>query len=233
MTTPAVVAHRGAPDPAAGVGENTIGAFQRARDLGADGVELDVRLTSDGALAVCHDPVVPGRGPVSELMATDLPDDMPLLVAALEACVGMSVNVEVKNLPNEPGFDPGDQLAREVADVVAALGPGREVIVSSFWPPALVAVRNAQADVHTGLLYARAMAPDAAVEAAEENGCCALHPAADNVTDELVVTAHQSGLAVAAWTVNDPDWLAAARVLDVDTVITDEVALARSVLGGR
>ena len=51
------------------------------------------------------------------------------------------------------------------------------------------------------------------------------------MTDELVQTAHAAGLAVCAWTVNDRDWLAAARVLEVDTVITDDVALARATLG--
>lgn len=231
MARPAVVAHRGAPDAGSGVRENSIGAFERARDLGADGVELDVRLTADGALAVHHDPVIGGLGPVNQLQAKDLPDNVPLLAAALEACEGLSVNVEVKNLPNEPGFDPDDHLALAVADLVAALDTGRDVVVSSFWPPALVAVRNAQPDVVTGLLYARAMTPDAAVAAAAEHGCCALHPAADLVTDELVQAAHAASLAICAWTVNDRDWLAAARVLEVDTVITDDVALARATLG--
>ena len=228
----AVVAHRGAPDPAAGIGENTIAAFHRARDLGADGVELDVRMTADGAVCLHHDAVVPGLGPVARLRTADLPDDVPLLAAAFEATDGLSVNVEVKNLPGEPGFDPEDQLARAVAAMVAGLGPGREVVVSSFWPPALVAARDAQPDVATGLLYARPMAPEAAVAAALDHGCRALHPAADLVTDDLVIAAHQAGVAVCAWTVNDPEWLAAARVLDVDTVITDDVLLARSVLGG-
>ena len=64
MTGPiAVQAHRGSPDPATGVRENTLDAFARARSLGADGVELDVRLTADGGLAVHHDPVIDGVGP--------------------------------------------------------------------------------------------------------------------------------------------------------------------------
>jgi glycerophosphoryl diester phosphodiesterase len=215
------------------VGENTIRAFHRARDLGADGVELDVRMTADGAIAVHHDGVVGGLGPVCELQARDLPESVPLLGAALEACEGLSVNVEVKNLPNEPGFDPGDHLARAVADVVAAaLDAGHEVMVSSFWPAALVAVRGTQADIATGLLYARPMAPEAAVAAAREHGCAALHPAAELVTDDLVLEAHGAGLAVCAWTVNDRNWLAAARVLEVDTVITDDVTLARDVFEG-
>src|SRR5674476_863752 len=60
----AIQAHRGSPDPSGGISENTLEAFARARRLGADGVELDVRLTADGALAVYHDPNIPGVGRV-------------------------------------------------------------------------------------------------------------------------------------------------------------------------
>jgi glycerophosphoryl diester phosphodiesterase len=233
ISVTSVVAHRGAPDPEEGIAENTIAAFRRARDLGADGIELDVRLTVDGAIAVHHDAVIAGLGPISKLRTKQLPHDVPLLEPALEACDGLSVNIEVKNLPNEPGFDPDDHLARAVGELVAGLEPGREVIVSSFWPSALTAARAVHPDVATGLLYARAMAPEVAVSAALERGCSALHPAADLVTDDLVVAAHGAGLAVCAWTVNDREWLAAAQVLEVDTVITDDVPLARGVLGAR
>lgn len=227
----AVVAHRGSPDLASGIAENTIAAFQRARELGAHGVELDVRLTADGGIAVTHDPELPGLGPVAELRAADLPDEVPLLAAVLEATEGLSVNVEVKNLPTEPGFDPDDRLARAVADLAAALPPGREVVVSSFWPGALEAVRDRQPAVATGLLLARRLPTDVAVAAALERGCSALHPATDLVTADLVDAAHAAGLAVAAWTVNHRDELAAARVLGVDTVITDDVPTALAVLG--
>jgi glycerophosphoryl diester phosphodiesterase len=228
-----VVAHRGATDPEEGIAENTIAAFRRARDLGADGIELDVRMTADGAIAVHHDAVIDGRGPISQLRTKELPRDLPLLGAVLEACEGLSINIEVKNLPTEPGFDPDDHLASAVGELVAELELGREVIVSSFWPPALTAARVTHPDVATGLLYVRAMAPEAAVSAALDRGCSALHPAADLVTDDLVVAAHGAGLAVCAWTVNDRDWLAAAQALEVDTVITDDVPLARDVLGAR
>ena len=89
MAATAIQAHRGSPDPAAGIRENTLDAFLRARDLGADGVELDVRMTSDGALAVHHDPVVEGIGTVSGLAAADLPPYVPLLAEVLDACEGL------------------------------------------------------------------------------------------------------------------------------------------------
>jgi len=85
-----ILGHRGASDHAR---ENTLEAFVVARRLGADGVELDVRETADGALAVHHDAAIPGLGPVADLTVAQLPAYVPLLDAALEACEGMVVNV--------------------------------------------------------------------------------------------------------------------------------------------
>ena len=79
----AVFAHRGCTD---GFVENTIDAFAQARRLGADGVELDVHLTGDGALAVHHDPALPGLGFISALGVPDLPDQVPLLADVLAVC---------------------------------------------------------------------------------------------------------------------------------------------------
>ncbi len=231
MSSMAVHGHRGSPDPATGVGENTLEAFERARRLGADGVELDVRLTADGALAVCHDAVLPGVGPVAEADAARLPDQVPLLASVLDACSGMVVNIEIKNLPGEPGFDPGERLARLVGDLVEERGRAGSVVVSSFWPGTLQALRDHHPDIPTGFLVAAWPDPAAGVAAAVGFGCRAIHPEVTMVTGGLVEEAHGAGLSVATWTVNDRARLMAARSAGVDTVITDEVTLALAVLG--
>jgi len=232
MATTAIQAHRGSPDPAAGIGENTIDAFLRARELGADGVELDVRMTADGGLAVHHDPVVEGLGPVCRLAAAELPSFVPLLRDVLDACDGLVVNIEIKNVPGDPGFDPTDLVAREVVELVAATGRESSAVISSFWPDTLEAVRDAHPDLATGLLLASWFDPTEAVAAAVSRGCTAVHPHIDLVTEVLVEEAHLAGLAVAAWTVNEvPDLVAAGKV-GVDTVITDEVGLAVRTLRG-
>ena len=82
----AVFAHRGCTE---GFTENTLDAFAEARRLGADGVELDVRLTADGALAVHHDAEIPGLGVIAALGVADLPAHVPLLADVLAACDGM------------------------------------------------------------------------------------------------------------------------------------------------
>jgi glycerophosphoryl diester phosphodiesterase len=227
----AILGHRGSPDPASGVGENTLEAFTRARRLGADGVELDVRLTSDGAMAIHHDPVIPSIGAIAELTAAQLPASVPLLPAALEACEGMTVNVEIKNLPGEPGFDPRESLATEVANLVASTGRTGSVVVSSFWPDTLSAVAEAGPDIRTGLLAAGWLDPADAVGLAVGRGCRALHPHVDLVSPALVDQAHRAGLSVAAWTVNDQDQLERAMAVGVDTVITDDVTFALATRG--
>jgi len=229
----AIQAHRGSPDSATSIRENTLDAFLRARQLGADGVELDVRMTSDGALAVHHDSVIAGVGPIIGLRVAELPDFVPLLAAALDACHGLSVNVEIKNLPGEPGFDATDQVTNEVADLVMQTGRASSVVISSFWPPTLEAVRDAHPDLATGLLLAPWFDPAESVAAATSRGCTAIHPHLDLVDGDLVARAHDAGLGVAVWSVNDRSDLVAVEAAGADTVITDDVALALATVGRR
>jgi glycerophosphoryl diester phosphodiesterase len=231
MTVPAIHAHRGSPDPASGVRENTLEAFFRARRLGAQGVELDVRRTADGALAVHHDAEIRGFGPVHEVVADELPPSVAFLPAALDACEGLEVNIELKNLPGEPGFDPDERMAREVAELVVAADRVSTVVVSSFWPGSLAAVRESRPELTTGLLLAPWFDATQAVPLALENGCSALHPHTSLVDAALMAKATGAGLSVATWTVNDLEQFDALANLGVDTVITDDVTLALSAFG--
>ena len=214
----AVQAHRGSPDPDNGVQENTLDAFALASALGADGVELDVRLTADGGLAVHHDPVIDGAGPVHELATADLPDRVPLLAEALEVCTGMLVNIEIKNHPTEPAFDPTDRASSLVVAVVEELDRGGSVVVSSFWSGALAAVCSLDPSLACGLLVLPSFDPLVGI---------AGHLPVNLVDTATVAAAHDAGLAVAAWTVADAAVLDAVLAAGVDTVITDDVAMAR------
>ena len=92
-----VLAHRGANRQAP---ENTVPAMVRALEVGADGVELDVHRTADGALVVRHDAGDPGRAgdPSSPWpsSAVALPE-VPMLDEVLDVCRGRLVNVEIKD----------------------------------------------------------------------------------------------------------------------------------------
>ncbi len=233
MLAVAVQAHRGSPDADAGIADNTLAAFARARRLGAQGVELDVRRTADGGLAVHHDPVIDGIGAIHELRVEELPSHVPLLAAALEECRGMTVNVEVKNLPGDPGFDPAERCATAVGQQVAVSGQAATVVVSSFWPRSLEVLGKARPEIATGLLLSPSTGWEGMVAAASGLGCRAVHPHADLVDFGLVDEAHRAGLAVAVWTVSERARLEAVGRAGVDTVITDDVPLALEVLASR
>jgi glycerophosphoryl diester phosphodiesterase len=219
----AVFAHRGCTE---GFVENTIDAFVEAKRLGADGVELDVRLTGDGALAVHHDAEIPGRGVVADLAVADLPPSVPLLGDVLSACEGMVVNVEIKNAPHDPGFDPTEAVAGVTAAVIAERGWTERVIVSSFQVATLRAVQAADGRLALGALWGFSDEPGAALAEAAAGGFRAVHPFVSFVTPDLVGQAHELGLAVHVWTVNSPEDLRAMVALGVDAVITDRLSEA-------
>ncbi len=227
MTT--VFAHRGCTE---GFTENTLGAFAEARRMGADGVELDVRLTMDGALAIHHDAEIPGIGAIASLGVADLPAHVPLLADVLAVCDGMVVNVEIKNAPQDPGWDPGEAVAALTAAAIEEAGWTDRVIVSSFQATTLRAVQAADGRLALGALWGFAAEPGPALADAVAAGFRAVHPFVAMVTPELVERAHAAGLAVNVWTVNAPEDLRAMIGQGVDTVITDRLRDALAIAGG-
>ena len=221
-----IFAHRGV---ATTQRENTLAAFAEAIEAGADGVELDVRRTADGALGVHHDASIAGRGPIAELSVGLLPRHVPLLVEALEACGGLTINVELKNHPTEPGYDPTPSLVQAVHDEVVAAGVASQVLYSSFDRPTCELLVGLGAEVRVGwLLEVGAQVANLAPDAAQD-GFCALHPFVLDVTSASVEVAHGLQLAINTWTVNARHDLEAMVTAGVDVIITDDVALALEV----
>jgi glycerophosphoryl diester phosphodiesterase len=217
----AIFAHRGCHGVPAPL-ENSIEAFVAARDAGADGVEMDVRATADGALAAHHDRHVPGLSQMTNVFAGELPEHVPLLGAALDACSGLRVNVEIKGGPAE---------AVLVARLLLDRGPGggagpAGVIVSSFAPEALAAVQGVAPRLAYGLLVDWRTDPRAALGEASRLGCATLHPFVTQVDGSLLEAARAAGVGIHVWTVNADADLAAMAALGVDAVITDRVDAA-------
>jgi glycerophosphoryl diester phosphodiesterase len=224
-----VLAHRGAAQQSP---ENSLAAFIDARRQGADGVELDVRRSADGALVVAHDPVIEGLGLISELRVADLPPEVALLDAALEACASMFVNVEIKFDTGE-GARAAEALAAQVLACSRELRPPEDLLFSSFNLEILASLRRLDAEVSIGWLLDYFQDPLAFIAPALEQGFAGLHPFVMNLDPEKVAKIQQAGLQVHAWTVDseqDLEWLFAAGV---DSVITDDVPLARVVQARR
>ena len=226
---PAVYAHRGA---SVAQPENTVAAFATAVAMGADGVELDVRRTADGALAVHHDAHLADGRLLVEVASADLPSEVPSLAEALAACGDLVVNVEVKNWPRDPDHDPSLRVAEAVAAVVAPMG--QKVLVSSFNLADVDRVRALDTSIPTALLAAFGPDADTAgrfVDRARRRGHGAVHPHHGAVTPHLVGLAHAAGLRVNTWTVDDPERIVALAALGVDGIVTNVPDVALDALG--
>lgn len=221
-----IIAHRGA---SADWPENTVAAFGGARDAGAHWVELDVRLTADDRLVVLHDPFLADGRLVCELLGTDLPSEVPSLAEALDVCVPMGVNVEIKHDPAEPGFSDD----RRIADLTVAALATRpvEVLISSFDLAVVERCRQLAPQLATAYLVLDARNPLDAVAACVAGGHGALHPWDPLVDEDLVERAHAAGLALNVWTVDDPERIRQLAAWGVDGIVTNVPAAARAALG--
>jgi glycerophosphoryl diester phosphodiesterase len=223
----AVIAHRGASRVERG---NTVAAFERAVQLGCDGIELDVRRTADGLLVVHHDAAVPDGRLIVETPRKHLPLYVPTLAEALDACAGAWVNVEIKNDPGEPDFDPDEAVVEGVLAELehrgADAGPW---LVSSFRLETVDRCRALGPNVPTAWLVFE-IGPDVPGLLAER-GHAAVHPWVDALTADAVARSHDAGLAVNTWTCNDPTRARELARWGIDGICTDVPGVLRDALG--
>jgi len=213
-----VMAHRGA---SAEEQENTIAAFQLAASLGADYIELDVRFTADRALVVLHDPTFDGRT-LRETNEADLPGWLPTLRAAVAACGESIVNIEIKNRPYDPDYDPTFSIVEPVAQLVMDLGLADQVLVSCFDTGVTARLAEIEPRIKRAqLLLAAHYHPDGLTRIAEL-GAVAVHPQDTMVHEAYVAQAHELGMAMNVWTVDDPQRQLELYEMGVDAVCTSD-----------
>jgi len=226
-----VIGHRGASQA---FPENTLAAFQGAVDQGADGVELDVRRTADGSLALIHDDTLPDGTVVVERTLAELPAGIAELAHALDVCRPLAlVNIEIKNWPEDKDFDATEQVAAQVVALLEAraeVADGRNLI-SCFHLPTIDRVHDLAPGLATAWLLG--MVDDVArlVDRAADRGHVAVHPHHFFVNAGLVERAHAAGLAVNTWTCDDPDRIRWLAEIGCDAVITNVPDVALQALG--
>ena len=246
LTEVTAIAHRGG---SALRPENTLASFEEAIALGAQILELDVRLSRDGVLVVMHDPVVDrttdGVGFVHELTAADLASlhvgsnsTVPTFAEVLEAASGRAaLAVEIKNIPGEPAFDPvGEPIVGAVHAELDRSAFDGTVLVISFNPSSIEASKALAPDVPTGLLTTDLVDPREALAYAASKGhdmvlpgTRASIPAGESFPDEV----HGAGLRAGTWTVDDPDTLGMLLDRGFDAVASNDPAMALAVLAER
>lgn len=221
-----IVAHRGWPTR---FPDNCLAGFLAAAAV-ADAAELDVRRSADGKLVLAHDPTLGGLTvsavPWSELMELDLGDGHrpALLDEVLASLPDLPIQVEIKNFPTQPGYEPDHRLALEAAERAR---PGD--VVTSFNPATIEAVRRVFPEVPTGLAVEPVFALEEAVKLCMDSGHTALVPRETMLTGPPEVPEE---LSVFPYTVNDPSRMTELVAWGVSGIITDDPAMARNALGG-
>mgnify|MGYP001161193124 FL=1 len=222
---PKIYAHRGASRQQR---ENSIEAFELAAELGADGVELDVRRTLSGELVVHHDAYAEGVL-IARADRRALPSHVPDLGDALDACSGLRVNIEIK--VDDPHKRESFGLAQEVAQHLRSRAePVGRWLVSSFDHGVVDHMRELFPELPTGLLSWREPW-QGVIRHVVDNGHLAIHPNESMVDGQLVRAAHAAGIEVNTWTVNDPERGIELAELGVDGLITDVPHEMLEVLG--
>lgn len=231
---PAVIGHRGA---AALAPENTLAGLGAGLRAGCRMLEVDAKLTADGALILLHDDTLDrttnGIGPAAPLTLSQVQrldaggrfspnfegEQVPTLAAALDLCLehGAALNIEIKPCPG---------CAQATAEAVMSLlarrpaGQTPPVLLSSFQPDALAVAQSRDADRPRGLLLAPGMIDDWQAQAD------ALQAATVNISDAdadaaLIQAIRATGRSALIYTVNDPSRAVALWQAGAAAVFTD------------
>ncbi len=240
MKGPSICAHRGA---SAYAPENTLEAFALAEKMRADGIELDVHLTSDGQVVVIHDEktgrvseenLTVGESTLAELKRVDVsrlhPENgacrIPTLAEVLELLKpgNMYINIELKTLPN-----PYPGIEEKVLKLIADANMDERVLFSSFNHDSLVRMKELAPGNLCGLLYSCLM--HRPWDYAKSIGVDALHPHYIEVLlqKKEPEKCHALGLKVHPWTVDREKDIRELTRLGCDMLITNVPDAARRI----
>lgn len=236
---PLVIGHRGYTSRAP---ENTLAALREAFDAGADGCEVDVRLSADGVPVLSHDATVDrctnGTGPVAERTAAELGrldagswkdaryagEPLPTLEAALELAAPRGfLLLDLKVAGQAPAIVPLLERLGVVDRILA--GP---------WEPSDALAWRAVAPEIPCFLIGKVVEPLPGgfwLNLLRHN-LRGFNYHGGSLTREFVHAAHSRAMPVYAWTLNDRPAIERATSLGADGILTDDVGLAVEVLGG-
>ena len=217
------IGHRGAKgyEP-----ENTLLSFQKAIDIGVDGIELDVHLSSDGAIMVIHDETLDrttnGKGFVNELSLQELKtfqiekeNTIPTLIEVFDLVnKHCFINIELK----------GKGTYKPVINLIEHYIEEKNwnyghFIISSFNWSALQEVRKWNAKIQIGVLTHTDL--DLAIAFAKFIKAETIHPYFHLLTKENTLKIQNEGFKVFAWTVNETEDIQKIKSFHVNGIISD------------
>ena len=225
--------------------ENTMLAFEKAYEAGADGIETDVHLTKDGEVVVIHDESLlrtagidrtVGECTLSFLTSTKASrtkDDAfdANIPSFRELCDFISKRDILLNVELKTGvvYYPG--IEEKVASAVREFSIEGKVVFSSFNPLSLLHIKRLLPQCKAGLLFAKGINPRHISYIARETGIDLLHPDFNIMDDEMVREAGECGLGINAWTVNEEKEMDKLMAWNVSGTITNRPDMCLRKLG--
>jgi glycerophosphoryl diester phosphodiesterase len=236
MNKPLVWAHRGSSYDAP---ENTLEAFSLARDMGADGIELDIHFSKDGEIVVAHDETVDrcssGTGRIidmtlKEIKLLDFSNHKtgyrgikaPTLAEVYELIkpTNMTINIELKS-----GIVLYEGIEAQCAKLTREAGMQDRVFYSSFNHYCLMQLKQVEPSARIAPLYNEALVEP--WQYALRIGAQAIHPFYPTMaTPDMMAKLAETGVLCNPWTVDDEKALAWMAQLGVNAVITNRPDLA-------
>ena len=240
MEKPLIIAHRGSSGHAP---ENTMSAFQKALEQGADGIETDVHLSKDNHLIICHDERVDrttdGKGlikdmTVRELMKLDAGswyhkdytgERIPVLEELFDFLKDKNVllDIELKN-----GIISYENIENKLIGLIYDYNMEKNVIISSFNHYSLLKVKRINKRITTGILYMAGIVDP--WEYARKVKADAIHPYFYCIRKEIVRKCKENNILINTFTVNEIEDLTRILNMGVSGVITNFPDRAQKIL---
>ncbi len=210
---PRLVVHRGGGFLAP---ENTLDAMREAKKIGCRAVEFDIQTTADGNLVLCHDEylgrVIQGKARVSELSSEQLKqlrvinphssEQTSSAVCFFDEAVSLCNELELMmNVELKPASGLESTLAQVAAAAFEKLRISVPVLVSSFSAACLKQFSKLRPQQPCGFLYEHADCNW--LDSALDLHARTVHPKDEFASLEMIETAHDNGLGVMVWTVDD------------------------------
>lgn len=227
---PLIIAHRGASAEAP---ENTLSAFKLAVEQQCDAIELDLHMSADGELIVCHDYTINrttnGEGAISELTTKQLKkvdasyrfaetyagEQIPLLDEVFDVVPRhIMINVEMKN-------DYGQKVQPKLLDLLYRTNRLDTVVISSFNHKSLYELKLLEPSIKVGLLYGEPIVHHWKMAETFGMPLYSLHPSHTAINQQDIAVAIAHGLQVYPYTINHEDVIRKYIEWGASGIITD------------
>jgi glycerophosphoryl diester phosphodiesterase len=239
-----VIAHRGA---SFSYPENTMMAFQKAYEMKADMIELDIQLSKDGVPVIYHDTLLEsktnGKGLVNRLSVNELQKldagswfdkkfrglQIPTLEEVLNwAKDKVSVNIEIKKEASEAGSN--NEAEKKVIDTIRQSGMQKHVLVSSFSYKSVQRIKELDPQLATGLLFDKSSNKKSPADLVHTYRADSFNCKWRELKKSWRTELQQKGIPVYVYTVNHPFWMKRMIRLEISGIFTDKPDVLREIV---